>query len=170
MPLLTENLIKEELSISYTNIVAARNGFAFTIEGRDSDSIDGLLRYDGKLDDHSKFSNASVGVQLKATINWEKSGNIIKYSLKAKNYNQLVDEECMFPKILVLLCLPKDKNDWTDITKDRMLLRNCAYWVSLKGLDATTNTSNIVVDIPEDQLLNEDEMKRLMIKAQKQDL
>jgi hypothetical protein len=46
------------------------------------------------------------------------------------------------------LLLPAEESQWSTQTEDELIVRHCAYWMSLKGMAATTNRRVIRILIP----------------------
>lgn len=67
--MLTENKIKEEISLAYVLAVAAIKKFSTEITRVDSDSVDATIRYNGRLDTDSTIYSPEIKLQLKATSN-----------------------------------------------------------------------------------------------------
>jgi len=44
--------------------------------------------------------------------------------------------------------LPADETQWLSLSEDELILRRCAYWLSLTGRRATTNRRSIRLRIP----------------------
>jgi len=169
--MLTKNLAKEDMSFAYLMALSASNGFGFEIKRRDNDGVDVLLTQKGRLADECTKSEGVIGVQLKSTINWRITGSQeIAYDLDADNYNQLVAKDIIVPRILVLLCLPKEEEHWISVTVEELVMRKCAYWMSLRGEASTHNNTSKTIHIPAHQLLTPDALKDLMYKAQCEDL
>lgn len=168
--MLTKNNQKAELSIAYVIAVAAKVKFACEITRNDYDSVDATLTSNGKVDVNSVLESPEIKLQLKATENLEEfDTENYKFSLSIKNYNDL-RANTMTPRLLVVLSLPNEENQWLAHSMDELILRKCAYWVNLKGKPATTNTDNITVYIPKSNVLSPDIIKTLMIKASKREL
>lgn len=111
-------------------------------------------------------SNREIKVQLKATTenSIKRKNGLIKYQLRAKNYNDIVQhQEWQRPTYLFLVVLPNDKNTWFDYTDDELILRNQCYWyIHPKGTDITTNSSSSVIEIPLDQMLKKETIPNLL--------
>lgn len=169
--MLVTNLVKENLSEAYLMLVASINGFSPERRRRDNDGVDVEVLHNGKLDTTCTRIEGKISVQLKATVNW--TPNIddatISYALDVKNYNDLRATELVVPRILVLLCLPQEEHDWLGITEDILTLKKCAYWYSLRGMPATTNTQTVTLRIPSGNLLTKDALRELMLKAQREE-
>lgn len=57
----------------------------------------------------------------------------------------------MVPRILVLVIVPSTISDWVTLTHDALVLRNSAYWVSLRGKNPSENAETETVGIPRSQ-------------------
>ena len=107
----------------------------------------------------------SLDVQLKATINpKENDEGEIKYPLRRRNYD-LLREETMVPRILVILSLPNDEKDWINITPDELAIRRCAYWASLSGFPESQNTDSVTITIKKENVFDVSALQSLMEKA-----
>ena len=153
--LLTLADIEEALSRIYVQAVATRAGYVTADYSLDRDGIDFLIQAGGDM-------RPALGLQLKATVNLGNSTNgVFHYPLRSLNYNLLCDPT-QTPRLLVVLDLPKDQTMWLTTTSDELVLRRRAFWLSLRGLDETTNISSVTVHIPEQNLFNVDSLRLLM--------
>lgn len=160
---MTDEHIKQELSFAYTQAISAYAGMS--CEQRRIDyGIDGSIKEIKYSDIRRRFveSGYSIDFQLKATVNAKVKDGIILYDLEVKNYKDLIDAEVGTPRILILYCLPKEKNQWVDILNDELKLRKCAYWCSLKGWQDTTNKERVRIKFSENQRFTAKELIRLM--------
>lgn len=89
--------------------------------------------------------------------------------MEVKTYNDLRDTEVGCPRILVLLALPQDEPAWTEQTEEYLLVRKCAYWMSLKGLGPTTNTAKNRVAIPRTNVFSVTALLELLDKVRKRE-
>ena len=146
---------KEALSLVYVRAITAGAGYSTTKPDFDRDSVDLLIRAGGDM-------RPGLDLQLKATtvLGAPKDGTF-GFRLNVKNYNDL-RLETQTPRLLVVLDLPENEENWMTITPKKLILRRCAYWVSLRGLEETTNQSNIKVRIPESNLFTVNALRSLM--------
>ena len=86
---------------------------------------------------------------------------VFRYPLKSRNYN-LLRVSTMVPRILVVLCLPRDETMWLTISADELILRRCAFWASLAGLPDTDNKESVTVSIQANNLFDVGGLKALM--------
>ncbi len=109
----------------------------------------------------------ALDLQLKASVNLAKlDDGFVRHKLKRHNYD-LLRIETQTPRLLVVLDLPADRDRWVTVTEERLILRNRAYWLSLKGFPETANEVSITVKIPEANLFNVDSMRRLMDQSRR---
>lgn len=88
----------------------------------------------------------------------------IRYRLKVKNYTDLTLTELLTPRILVLVILPTSPDDWLTLTAEQVVLKRCAYWVSLAGKPARDNATTVTVTIPRTNLLTPEAVRKMMAK------
>jgi hypothetical protein len=159
--MLPKQSMEELLSISYVSAVIAVSGFAPNEIDRDYGTdlevrhiaIDGEKRID---------LGAFLSLQLKATINWQKTDTEVSFDLEADAYNRLIyqSDNSSIPTALVVCCLPKDLADWLDVCEDDLRIRKCCYYHFLEG-PKTTNSGTKRVHIPRSQLLTPEALKNL---------
>ena len=133
---------EEAMSWAYIRAVAGFAGYTISVEDFDRSGIDLRIHAGGVL-------SPSIGLQLKATINLgpPQSDSCFHYPLKVENYNRLV-RPSQVPRYLVVLDLPTDKADWLEISDRELVLRHCAYWVSLADETESSNSTSVTVKIP----------------------
>ena len=89
--------------------------------------------------------------------------NTWSYSLSGiDRYNDLRCNAVSTPRILVVLFLPHDPKEWLSLDENALLLRKCAYWVSLRGAGLSSNTAAQTVYIPKSQRFDPDGLTALM--------
>jgi hypothetical protein len=138
---------EELLSKAYAHAVAARAGYTTALYDLDRDGIDMRIQAGG-------YMRPGIELQLKATINLGPARDgYSHFALPVRNYELLI-VPTQTPRILVVLDLPTNPCDWMEITADSLVLRHRAYWVSLAGREQTSNTHNITVQIPDQNLFD----------------
>jgi hypothetical protein len=156
--LLASTDYEEALSRAYLQAVAAGAGYTVATFDFDRDGIDAQVQAGGDM-------RPCLGVQLKATINLGKvNDGAFRYPLKARNYN-LLTLRTQVPRILVLLELPKKKDQWLSISAKELVLRRRAFWVSFLGAAETSNSTSVTVDIPESNVFDVTALKSLMVES-----
>lgn len=132
--------IEEALSTAYVHAVAATAGYVIAIKNFDRDGVDLTIEAGG-------LARPKIDLQVKATINLPRIGDVFKFPLKRRNYDHLIIET-QTPRILVVMHLPEKKEGWVNVGVESLIVRNCAYWVCLTGAPPTDNVATITVDIP----------------------
>ena len=158
---LTDNDRKEALSFVYLNALSAIAGY--TCQGGpqpDRNSVDAIV-WGGSP------TSPQIHVQLKSTSSPDRKSDGLHFQLSRKNYNDLRNSHNPF--ILVILELPEHQSDWLDCGPERLIMRRCAWWLSLKGHPEIETDSRVVV-IPESQRLDVDALKLLMDMARQRSL
>jgi hypothetical protein len=156
--LLASNDREEALSRAYVDAIAAGAGYTLSSQNFDRDGIDVQIQAGGQ-------ARPRIDVQLKATINLGQLMNVhYQYPLKRLNY-ELLRAETMVPRILIVLSLPKSENDWLDVTTERLIMRNCAFWTSLSNLPESANKDYVTISINGDNRFNVETLKTLMSQA-----
>ncbi|KUO52220.1 MAG: hypothetical protein APF76_04050 [Desulfitibacter sp. BRH_c19] len=157
--------IEESLSVSYVSSVVAKSGASFDITSKDYGvdvSVRRVDRFNGKLMD----MGVSFDCQLKATTNWAAEEEAIVYDLEVDTYNKLVyrHQNSSIPCLLVLLCLPKEEDDWLNISEEEIILRKCSYYFYLDGAP-TKNKNTVRIRIPRTNVFSPDAVIKLIEKV-----
>ena len=118
---------EEALSRAYVRAVAANAGYATSECDFDRDGVDLRINAGGAM-------RPAIDLQLKATINLAESRDgRYRFPLLRRNY-VLLRDETQTPRLLVVLDLPKDEDQWMTMTTEEMVLRRCAHLAQLEGL------------------------------------
>lgn len=153
--LLIESDQKEALSHAYVAAVAARAGYATSITGPDRDGVDVRICSGGTM-------RPALDLQLKATAKLGRSQNgVYRFPLKRRNYDTL-RVPTQTPRILVVLELPAEIEQWLTVSQAKLVIRRAAYWTSLQGRSETSNKSSITVSLPADNLFCVEAVRALM--------
>jgi hypothetical protein len=153
--LLTDNDVEEAVSSAYAHAVAAAAGMVVALRHFDRDGID--ITFETGGDQRPK-----IDAQLKATINLAKNAEgVYRFPCPRKNYD-LLRLPTQVPRILIVLHLPSDRNEWVECTPRNLILRNCAFWTNLQGAPVTDNATSVTVDIPSQNMFHVEGLKSLM--------
>lgn len=140
--LFSNNDREEALSRAYVQAVAAGAGYVVATMDFDRDGIDCEIKAGGRM-------RPSLGIQLKATIGLgEVVNGSYHYPLRRLNYD-LLREPTQTPRLLVVLTLPGDEDEWLNISEAELVMRRCAYWVSLAEAPESDNKTSVTVHLPE---------------------
>ena len=168
---LSINDIESELSYAYLHAIAARARVGCKVCSRadDNNGVDAQLTAWGPFVGGGYRTEVDIKVQLKATVATPPQvKQTLSYSLKGiSQYNALRDLNVSTPRILVVLFLPDDNGDWLNHTEDSLLLRRCAYWVSLRGAPSSTNETAQTVYLPKAQTFDVAGLESLVVELSK---
>lgn len=165
MPIPLEHMM-ERLHFAYVRAVVARAGATCQPYYTDDYGMDARISAI-KLRPNGKPGPTSLGFecQLKATTTWDVKDDKIVYDLNADSYNKLVELEDMFG-ILILYRLPKNPEEWLDVSDKVLSMRKCCHWKLLTG-DTIPNTSTKRVFIPKRQLFDPQAVTHLLEEVRK---
>lgn len=165
--------IESELSYAYLHAVASKAGMACNPGSRheDNNGIDASLTAWGPFSGGGYLTEVNIKVQLKATIKEPvDDGTRLSYFLAGVNrYNDLRTETVDAARILVLLFLPADAQEWLNHSPDELALRKCAYWQSLRGAPDTANASGATVYLPKLQMFTPEGLTSLAARLSRRD-
>lgn len=167
---MTPEQAKEDMSISYISAVCAYAGVDYDILRHDDDSVDGILKKVIMLNGTQKFG-AQVTVQLKCTSSlsqYTDHGDSYTYTLKVKNYNDLVRPGTT-QSILGLLILPEDKTLWLNWTEEDLRINGCMYWADFSGCTESTNVASVNVRIEKKNVLNSSTILEILENSARRD-
>jgi len=165
-----ENEIKSELSVAYVHAVVSRLGCACQITGRSVDNmgIDLILKFRGTFDSIG-YRNITLDVQVKSTastLKYDSQGRIILDGTSSAVYNDFCEKNRSPSAIIILFVLPDNPDGWVHQDEEHLLMRRCAYWVSLWGAEECKKDTKRIF-IPKTQLFCVEQLrdKILMILA-----
>jgi len=167
--MLSENKIKEEINVAYVLAIAAVRGFATEVTRVDYDSVDATINANGYLVEDSHLYSPEIKVQLKATSSPTIIDNSIHFALPTKNYNDLRAVTAV-PRLLVVLCLPENREEWLAHSAEQLVVKQCAYYVSLREMPDTTNSRSVTVHIPMTNVFSPDAVFDLMLRTSRGEL
>ncbi len=152
---------KEQFSQAYVHAIATVAGFATYKSEVDDDSVDlGIAARGAK----GSTRSPRLELQLKCSEAFVPKNGQISYPLKIKNYDDLRGD-VLVPRLLVVLVVPGDLIQWTNQTEAELALRQCAYFVSLRGLPDTTNATTVTVHVPQANIFSAGALQSLMKKV-----
>jgi len=161
--LLTIEHRKESLSRAYVQAVAGRCGLNCSYREFDY-GIDMTLHHIQVRDNRYVESGFKLDIQAKSTVDFALEGDNIVYDLAAKNYRDLIDPEAGCPRILVLLCLPRNEAEWIEQSEESFICRRCAYWRNLHGEPCSDNDNSVRIRLPRANVFNSDSLNGIMAR------
>lgn len=153
---------KEQFNKAYVRAIAAQAGFNPSELEVDDDSVDFELSGRGFV---GLLRNPKVQFQLKCTSQDLVSGDVIKFPLPRKNYDDLRGNDVVCPRYLAVLLVPEEPAMWVEHHPEHMRMLNACFYVSLRDLPDTANTSTVTVDVPLAQRLTTESLRHLMTLA-----
>lgn len=153
------NMQKEPFSRAYVQAVAACCGFAWSEPSVDDDSVDMTLHQTGG---EGSIRSPRLELQLKCKAATMPTNDPFSFSLKIKNYDDLRDPNVLVPRILVVVLVPDELEEWLSHSEGELAVRRCGYWVSLRGLPPSENQSSQTVPIPRAQQFTVDGLRGMM--------
>jgi Domain of unknown function (DUF4365) len=161
------NQKKEQYSNAFVHAAAAVAGFATSKPSVDDDSIDWTISQRGG---GGTLRSPKLDMQLKCTEVANFNEHCLKYPLPVKNYNELRPDNVQVPRILVVVTVPRNVEDWLLLKEDVLSLKNCAYWVSLRGDEPTENVETVTVELPRTQRFDPTALRQIMDRISNGDL
>jgi hypothetical protein len=153
---------KEQFSRAYVHAVATVAGFSLYRPEVDDDSIDLTIAGRGG---QGIPRPPRIEIQLKCTSQDLLHRQHLVYPLKRKNYDDLRRVELVVPRLLVVVTVPDDESEWLHQSEENLILRRCAYWASLRGLDEMENVRSISIRLPRQNVLSVEGLRGLMKRA-----
>lgn len=153
------NQQKEQFSIAYFRAVAAAAGYNVYKPEVDDSSVDWGIK--GYRVNGMRYI-PQLELQLKCTANDEYlDSNIINFDLRQKNYNDLCDAELIIPRILVVVIVPNNGQQWLIQTEEHSKLKYCGYWHSLDGQPPIQRTQRRIY-LNRTSVFNVTQLQRIM--------
>ncbi len=117
------------------------------------------------------LTEISLHIQLKATSKKTtfKSGRWSYFLEDIDQYDRLRSNTSYPNRLLTVLFLPADHDNWLEATEEQLVAKRAAYWVSLIGAAASKNESGQTVYLPESQLLSPDGLRSLFERVAHQE-
>ncbi|XWJ92925.1 DUF4365 domain-containing protein [Phytobacter ursingii] len=153
----------EQFNIAYVHALASHAGFKISRCDVDDDSVDITIEGTGFV--NCQIRNPKIDLQLKSTSNFNVKDGNISYALKKKNYMDLIGENVLSPRYLVLLQLPENISEWLLDKENGVSLHNFCYWCSLRNSPPTSNEYSVTINMPVTQVLTSSFLKEMMTAA-----
>jgi hypothetical protein len=173
MGTLSQLNVESELSYAYLHAVASKAGMSCRVGTRheDNSGIDAILTAWGPFQSGGYLTEVDIKVQLKATIGipTEDAGNLSYFLHGVSQYDDLRAKTVDILRILVVLFLPTNAEEWLIHSHEKMELQKCAYWTSLRGAPETDNKSGKTVKLPKSQSFNVHSILQLVERLSKRD-
>lgn len=153
------NTQKELFSLAYVRAVAAVAGYKADVPRVDDDSIDMTVSATGL---RGTVRSPKLDVQIKCGV-LEVGDTAIPYPLKIKNYDDLRHADVQVPRILVVVAVPGDDPEtWLEQSEQEMVVRRCAWWLSLRDRPEVENKASVTVHVPRENIFSVDALQGIM--------
>lgn len=151
---------KEHFSNAYLQAVASVAGFGMYKPFPDVGLDWGL----SEVGANGTSKSPRLEVQLKCKAATIPNSGDISFALKPKTYNDLRVEQVdlTVPRILVVVLVPDDIESWLEQSEEKLTIRRCGYWASLRGMKEVGNTSSVTVRLPRSNLFTVDALASIM--------
>ena len=165
--MITEEHTKEMLSVAYIKAIAGIAGVNLSYDYYDY-GVDGTFKPVIRCGDRLCPTGFSLDFQLKSTVNWEIKDDQVIYDLEVKNYNDMArrhNGDYVTPIVLILLCLPEEKDSWINISDDKLIMKKCCYWYYINS-EPSENLSSVRIKIPTSNLFTPIALNDLLSKVE----
>jgi hypothetical protein len=149
---------QEAFANAFLGAIASVAGCTLAKPATDNESVDWILSC--KL----APKRPRLDVQLKSWTGDSGHGETIKYPLDKKNYDDLILNNPLVPRILVLVTMRPNLSKWLSLTPRALTLRRCAYWCSLRGWPASANATSVTVAIPRANVFTVETLRAMMAR------
>jgi|SRR5919202_1993565 hypothetical protein len=138
---------QEQISNAYLRAVATVAGYTLSKPEVDDDSIDWSVH---KTGGKGTIRSPRIDLQLKCLLR----ENVIdcdgfSYPVKRKNYDDLIPDNVLVPRILVIVVVPSSPPSWLEQSDEKTIFKHCGYWASLRGKQPTNNSTAVSIHIPQ---------------------
>jgi hypothetical protein len=131
----------------------------------DEDGIDLKLSQE-MLDDNGAPWEATIELQLKATSSAAaQHADHISKQLKKDHYNKLATTFTTADRYLVVMVVPTHVDHWLEQDENRLLMKHCVYWQSVRGEPLVEQQASKTVQLPRSNVLNVDALCQMMFRA-----
>lgn len=154
---------KEQFNLAYVCALAAQAGLNRVNGDVDDDSID--ISFKSRGFRGQPIRSPQIEFQLKCSSRDLVDGEVIKYPLSRKNYDDLRGSDFASPRYLAVLLVPADVGAWISHNDEHIALFNNCYWLSLRDAEPTENGDSITVAIPLAQRLTSVILREMMNRA-----
>lgn len=68
------------------------------------------------------------------------------------------------PRILVVVLVPENINDWLAQSEQQLAMKHCGYWLSLRGMEPNSNSTTVTVHLPRIQCFSVNALRDMMTR------
>lgn len=154
-----------EMYVRSVALAAGLNVLTYEVD----DGIDAMVRYtrDDDSDPDELRSWPGIDLQVKSWSRPAGSGDHWRFDgLNEKQYNKLAGDH-VHPRYLVVLLVPADRAELTEVVRDGLLLRHHAYFTRVAGprIESPDGTRRRRVEVPKQNVLTAGALRALVNPA-----
>jgi Domain of unknown function (DUF4365) len=138
----------------YVNAIATMAGYTISKYNLDKDGVDVTISAGGDV-------RPKIDIQCKGTFNLSWKNDEASFPLPIRNYN-LLRLPVQTPRLLVVLDLPKNSQDWMSIGPTELIMRKCAHWLSLRDAPECMNAVSKTILLSAKNRFDTEALKILM--------
>ena len=153
----------ETLQVGYLHAVAAAAGCSLSQPFPDN-GVDWHVSHGAP--EHVVDDEVTIKVQLKATyqVPPRPPGPSFGFTLDNEHLVKLARTPVAVPKILVVMLVPRERDQWLAAGHDRLDLRHCCYWTNLAG-HPVTGRRRTTVRIPTARIFDDVALCEIMTRV-----
>jgi hypothetical protein len=165
--LITREHTQEALSTAYVHALAGMAGLNIGTRAIQDYGVDGTFHRIKIRNGERVQTGHSLVFQAKASTDWSFRDGVVVYDLEARAQRFLTDRERgEAMAILILLCLPKEPEDWLGGDEQHLRLQHCCYWYLPEAAELPSeNKSTARIFIPRANVLTPSSLQDLMALA-----
>lgn len=149
----------EKLQDAYLGAIAAAAGCELSKPDPDP-GLDWTIGHKSKK--HSLVRTAKIDVGLKSTCQTGPNDRgEFSFTLQNEHLETLAEPLLYYPRLLVVMVLPREVDAWVWSRNNWMIMRHSMYWVNLRG-KATSGREKTNVRVPYEQRLDALELVRIL--------
>lgn len=140
------NMRMQSLHLAYVSAVVAEAGHVCQPVAADM-GLDCLIHEWRHSEQRGNYdAGPAFNCQLKSSKNCVLTETHVKYDLKKRDYNKLVDWDGHQFTILIVFRMPDTEEMWFSQNEDILSLRHCCYWTELTGGPIEKTQKRIEID------------------------
>lgn len=158
---------QEQLSLAVLHATCAKAGFGFHVSGRIQDN----WGWDAQADVYERIHPKSILTDFKIRFQAKSTRQQLtvvdgqySFPLEVAHYNRLrAASSSDAPTYLVVFQMPENESEWFNASPERLILRRCLRYISLRNAPETANET-ITVYLPEENILTPDALREIARK------
>ena len=147
--------VMEQYSVAFLHAIATRARCKLEHLKVDDEQVDVTLRQKAN---HLKFQRTMIDVQIKCTGQAVVQADGVHFSIQRSQYEGL-KEKAYLQKILIVVAVDPDFDQWMDLSPTDILMRGQAFWISTAAMpELAANVQSQTVVLPLANEFNVDQL------------